>query len=293
MIKSVSVIIPAYNREKTIVRAIKSVLNQTMPVKEVIVVDDHSTDNTVSKIKTIDDSRIIVASNKENRGACYSRNRGVEISTGDIVAFQDSDDEWFPQKLEVCLSEMGRNDADLVFSQFILDNGSVFPNSDINEAKDKVSSLILNPCVSTQTIVAKRKVFLEQKFDENMPRYQDFEVMLRISNKYKIYFIKEPLVKVYTQSDSLSKKPQKGFNALKRIAVKNKGYLSTHPYEASRFFYKIGTYAERCGLNGGKYFSRSIKAEFHFNVFIKMILAKTNTYKAFIGIKDKIKGQIR
>jgi glycosyltransferase involved in cell wall biosynthesis len=95
----ISVVIPAYNREKTIGRAIQSVLNQTYPAQEIIVVDDGSNDNTIQEALTACPSCRIVRSSC-NLGAPSARALGVEAATGQWIAFLDSDDHWYPQKLE-------------------------------------------------------------------------------------------------------------------------------------------------------------------------------------------------
>ncbi|MGL6044061.1 MAG: glycosyltransferase family 2 protein, partial [Sandaracinobacteroides sp.] len=95
----VSVVIPAYNREATVGTAIRSVLWQTLSPVEVIVVDDGSTDGTAAAVQAIDDPRVRLVS-QANGGISAARNRGIEAATQPWVAFQDSDDEWLPLKLE-------------------------------------------------------------------------------------------------------------------------------------------------------------------------------------------------
>ena len=96
----VSVIIPTYNRKKTILSAIYSVLKQTYTKLEVIVVDDGSTDGTGELIKkTIKDERLVYIKLKKNKGQSAARNVGVKRSIGEIIAFQDSDDIWDESKL--------------------------------------------------------------------------------------------------------------------------------------------------------------------------------------------------
>jgi glycosyltransferase involved in cell wall biosynthesis len=97
---SVSVIIPTYNRQHMVDRALGSVLNQTYRDVEVIVVDDCSSDDTEQVIARIDDTRIRYMRHEINRGAPAARNSGFAAARGMYVAFLDSDDEWLPEKLE-------------------------------------------------------------------------------------------------------------------------------------------------------------------------------------------------
>lgn len=95
----VSVIIPTYNRGRLILDSVNSVLNQTYKNIELIVVDDCSTDDTKEVIESIKDSHIKYIKLEKNSGACIARNRGIEKSTGEFIAFNDSDDLWIPEKI--------------------------------------------------------------------------------------------------------------------------------------------------------------------------------------------------
>ena len=95
----VSVVIPAYNRAATIGAAIESVLRQTWEDFELVVVDDGSTDGTLEAARRIADPRLRVVAAPHNMGAAGARNLGVAEARGTWIAFQDSDDEWLPEKL--------------------------------------------------------------------------------------------------------------------------------------------------------------------------------------------------
>ena len=96
----VSVILPLYNRAESIVGAINSVLDQTYRNLELIVVDDASTDQSIELVEAISDPRIRLLRHETNQGAAAARNTGIEAAKGGYVAFQDSDDEWLPEKLD-------------------------------------------------------------------------------------------------------------------------------------------------------------------------------------------------
>ena len=114
----VSVIIPVYNREKTIVRALRSVLNQTYANYEIIVVNDGSTDGSLSLIRSFVDDRITVISLSENHGASFARNIGMTEAKGEYTALQDSDDEWLADKLEIQVDYMFNNGLYAVFCPY-------------------------------------------------------------------------------------------------------------------------------------------------------------------------------
>jgi glycosyltransferase involved in cell wall biosynthesis len=94
----ITAVIPAYNAEKHIARAINSVLKQSRPADEVIVVDDGSTDGTVGVIRSFGDKVILIQ--QQNAGASAARNAGINAAAGDWIAFLDADDEWLPEMLE-------------------------------------------------------------------------------------------------------------------------------------------------------------------------------------------------
>lgn len=204
----VSVIIPSYNREDTIERSVRSVLAQTYSDLEVIVVDDCSTDNTENVVRAIDDNRVRYHCLEKNSGACVARNKGISLAKGDIIAFQDSDDEWRPNKLERQLAVMEKTNADVCFCKMKRYNPeniavSDFPN-DLQEGFIPYKVLYSFSHVSTQTIVAKREVCEKHKFDLKVKKGQDFDWVLRAGAEYKFYYVDEILVTQYGQNESVS-----------------------------------------------------------------------------------------
>lgn len=217
----ISVIIPAFNREKTIERAVRSVLNQTYSDVEVIVVDDGSTDNTSDVVKSIVDDRLIYHALDKNSGACIARNKGIAMAKGDYIAFQDSDDEWLENKLEIQLKKMLENHAEISFCQFRrFDSKGISVSPQIGEGIILRDDLLKESVVSTQTILAKRECFSEILFDPQMPRMQDYDICIRLSEKYNFYFVKSPLVNMYVQNDSISTDWEKLYIALETIFKK-------------------------------------------------------------------------
>ena len=103
----ISAVIPAYNAEKTIGRAIDSVLSQTRPADEVIVVDDGSSDSTAEVVRSYGDRVIFLP--QENAGASVARSAGIQAATGDWIAFLDGDDEWLPEKLKLQSDHLQRH----------------------------------------------------------------------------------------------------------------------------------------------------------------------------------------
>lgn len=227
----VSVIIPSYNRENTIVRAVNSVLNQTYKDIEVIVVDDCSKDRTLELLSSIKDERLKFFKLEKNSGACVARNFGIEKANGEFIAFQDSDDEWLPEKLEKQMKVFESNsDVDLVFCQFtkiIKENTSVFPPLESGIITRKV--LLEKSYISTQTIIGRKECFNTIKFDPKMPRLQDHDLVIRLSKKYRFYFVNEPLVNMYVQDDSISQNIKKLIDAEYLLLTKYSEEVASFP----------------------------------------------------------------
>lgn len=211
----VSVVIPVYNRVKTLPVSINSVLNQTYKNLEILIMDDGSDDGTDEYIKSIDDSRVNYWKSETNEGASATRNKGARLARGEFLAFQDSDDEWRFDKLEKQMKLILDNkDISLVYCEFGIYQAGEFlgiaPSKEVpfEEKTDHVfSHLLLCPLIGTPTMVLKRAEFIEEGgFNENLKAYEDFEFSLRFSKKHKIGFVEEELVKVNILPDSVSKR---------------------------------------------------------------------------------------
>lgn len=121
----ISIIIPAYQRENVIPRAIRSVLSQTFLDFELIIVDDHSTDNTRAIVEKFieSDPRVKYIFLESNQGPACARNAGVKSSQGEYIAFLDSDDEWYPSKLEKQVGILQQfPEIDVVFTDSLNNN---------------------------------------------------------------------------------------------------------------------------------------------------------------------------
>ena len=124
----ISVILPVYNSEKYIRKAIESVLNQTFSDFELIIVNDGSTDNTLDIIKSFEDDRITII-NQSNQGPGAARNNALKIARGQYVMYLDSDDWYHERALEISYNEITKHDADMTFFQMInYNNGEVYEN---------------------------------------------------------------------------------------------------------------------------------------------------------------------
>ncbi len=209
----VSVIIPAYNRAKTVREAVQSVLSQSYETLEVILVDDGSTDDTKAVIESMKDPRLQYVY-QTNAGACAARNRGAALAKGEYIAFHDSDDHWHPDKLEKQMRILREKQADVVvckMNRFGMGEGVIRCPRRVGEGflseKDDLFG------IGTQTIVARRAVPEEIRFRPQMPRYQDLEWFIHALQKYRIYCMDEALVDYYIGSDSISRGTERMYGA--------------------------------------------------------------------------------
>lgn len=201
MSRTVSVVIPTYNYGRFIAEAIRSVLEQSMPPGEIVVVDDGSTDDTESVVRAFGERVKYIQ--QENAGVCAARNRGVAESTGDLIAFLDADDTWEATKLEKqvalfeCESEIGLVHCGM--QEFDNETGETV-RLHLEGGEERVwENLLLweGPVIVGPggTIVVRRDAFnAVGGFDTRMKVGEDWDFCYRVARKFKVGFVPEALV---------------------------------------------------------------------------------------------------
>lgn len=231
----VSIIMPAYNCEKHIGDAIKSVLAQTHIYWELLVIDDGSNDDTFRVISEFGeiDSRIKPQRNKKNMGVSATRNKGIEMASSEWIAFLDSDDMWVPSKLEKQLKMTRNNSIDFVFTgvSYINEKGEFYRG--IFEVPEKVTyEKLRNQNVISCSSVLIKKQYLENIKMERDDIHEDYAVWLRILRSgITAYSINEPLL-IYRISKS-----SKSGHKLKTINMTYKvfRFIGINPIGAAYF----------------------------------------------------------
>ena len=208
----ISIIIPTYNREKTILRAIDSVLNGSYQNIELIIIDDGSTDTTKEVLSYYIENKLINYFYIENSGVSKARNIGVDIARGEWIAFLDSDDEWIKHKLKLQIQFLKANPTYKVIhgEEIWFRNGKRI-NQKLKHKKSGGDLYIrsLELClISPSTILLKKGLFLKEgQFREDFPVCEDYDLWLKISSSEKIGFITIPIINKYGgHKDQLSKK---------------------------------------------------------------------------------------
>lgn len=205
----ISVIIPTWNRADTIVRALHSVLQQTVKAHEIIVVDDGSDDDTAQRLAEFTGVTRLFQS---NAGVSSARNRGIRAATGDWIALLDSDDEWLPEKLQrqsAAISEDPETRLCHCDEIWIRRNVRVNPKHKHQKSGGWIYRQCLPLCaISPSAALIRRDVFdTTGWFDESLPACEDYDYWLRFCAHYPVTYIDEPLLKKYGgHADQLSQR---------------------------------------------------------------------------------------
>lgn len=227
----VSVVIPCYNRKARVLACLSSVLSQSYERLEVIVVDDGSTDNVQELFRSVADSRVRFLRYEQNRGACYARNYGAERSKGKYIAFQDSDDVWYPDKIEKQLAFIKESGSDLCFCGMdrvsAEGNGYYFPVHGFSPERALEQFLAENRA-GTQTMLMHRHVWESLRFDESFRRYQDWDFAIRAAAGFSLAYLPIAMVRSEVGGDSISF-AVKSYPALVKLYSKHEALYKQYP----------------------------------------------------------------
>ncbi|KAB0666163.1 glycosyltransferase [Oryzomonas japonica] len=221
---TVSVIIPTWNRAILIEKAIKSVLGQTIPVLEVLICDDGSTDNTEKIVKSIGDERVKWVSGVRGGRPAIPRNCGIRASKGEWLAFLDSDDEWQPEKLEKqfsLLEELDCRAACTNAHNFVPGKG--ITGNFLRWESRKLSFydlLPVNQVICSSALLHKSLVDIVSGFpeDETLKGCEDYALWLRVATQTNFAFVPEPLV-TYQNDAANSVRSSLGEERIARMKV--------------------------------------------------------------------------
>lgn len=197
MIYSVSVVIPAFNEEARIGRALHSVLRQTRRADEIIVVDDGSTDETAEVVRSFSE---VLYVHQRNLGRAAARNRGIQTARSQLVAFLDADDEWTLDKLEKQLTYMAEVGARFAYTDTYYISGSkrqLFSSIATPRTGQALRHLVSASFITTNTVIVERRLLEEHGgFDERPAYYlnEDYALWLRLANAgVEFHYLDEPL----------------------------------------------------------------------------------------------------
>ncbi|NLX50081.1 MAG: glycosyltransferase family 2 protein [Methanospirillum sp.] len=253
---TVSVVLPTYNRAPLLPRAIESVLVQTWTDFELIVVDDGSSDDTASVMASFTDARVRYVRYEENRGANHARNVGIREARGRYIAFQDSDDDWFPEKLKKNMAVFTSSgpEVGVVYSGYWKyvdshENRIYIPLPWVKRRDGWIhEELLRNNFVTTQAAVVRRECFETSGFWlEGLPGKQEWELFLRISRDYQFRFIDEPLLNSRFTEGGISNNCLGIYHSMERILELHQDEFADHPAILAEHYVRLGLQYAQAG----------------------------------------------
>lgn len=267
-IPKVSIILPTYNRAHFLSRSIESVLRQSFIDFELIVINDGSTDESSLILEKYTDPRIRVFHIEENKGAGYSRNIGLMNARGSFISFQDSDDEWFPEKLEMQVEKLESSDSfvGVVYSDMVWVNRK--GETKLMEAPVLKPYRICSPHKSDyQTFrIGIQSVLLKKEcvnrvgyFDETLPRFIDLDFLTRLLLNFEFIYIDKPLVKYYS-TEGISSNAYSEYRARKMLLAKYAKLLKGNRHFIAYQFFCMGFSLYKSGLarEANKYYLKAL-----------------------------------
>lgn len=252
----VSVVIPCYNGAAFIGDAIKSVLVQTEPRLELIVVDDGSIDASADIVASVSDERVRLIRHESNRGIAAARNTAIRSARGEFIALLDQDDVWKPEKLARQLAAFADagDDVALVYSNIDvqnLDSGAVRSRTravpaDVNsfDRTRELEALFLNNYIASITILARRRCLEDVGvFDETIKSgSDDFELFLRLRMKYRFHYIDASLA-VRREHDANFTNPETmlpdALRLLDEVVAAHPELAPIRPRARSEFYFRL------------------------------------------------------
>lgn len=226
LIENISVIIPTWNRANLLKKAIRSVLNQTIPVSEIIVSDDGSTDDSYKIVKSFKNSKIKWISSKHLGLPAVVRNKAIKKSKGEWIAFLDSDDEWFPEKLEKQLALAKKTGSLAVCSNAYSINSEGKIKKYLNYSEStitfsdliKINYVILSSAVIHESLFSNCLGFPEGQKFRNAP---DYSLWLRVLTQTDFAYLDELLVNYLDNPEKSIRRFTKKPYLQKKIILEN------------------------------------------------------------------------
>lgn len=194
----VSVITPFFNDWATIDRCLESISQQTLPVKQIIIIDDCSEEPLSAVYITAHHPHIAkittIIKNKTNQGASHSRNKGIAAATSKYMAFLDADDQWHPQKIEIQYREMECKNLKFSYHSYSSNNKTnIKPQEISHNLTKKINPIrfIFGNFICTPTVMVDRETFIN--FDERLQRMEDYKCWIENNLIHDIHHIKSTL----------------------------------------------------------------------------------------------------
>jgi len=205
--QTVSVVIAAYNRPDYLREAIKSVVAQTYPIEQIVVIDDHSSIKLQDIVDEFPNENILYFKKEKNQGVSNSRNIGIQKATGEWIAFLDDDDLFLPDKIKQNINDTSNNNncSAVLCSYNYLETGEKGQSLSSGEVQD-VDLRKGNQFCGATGLFAKREYLLKELFDESLPLGEDWDLFIRLKKHGFVYFNSDALFLYRKGHDSITNK---------------------------------------------------------------------------------------
>ncbi|HZP12813.1 MAG TPA: glycosyltransferase family 2 protein [Nevskiaceae bacterium] len=267
----VSVVLPTFNRAHSLPRAMRSVLGQSYRNLELLVVDDCSTDDSERIVAAFaaNDPRVRLIRRERNGGAAAARNTGIGEARGELIAFQDSDDEWLADKLErqvMALHAAGEGTA-LCVSAYLVYQGAnaaswLLGRRSMVYPHDLRRQALVTFFFTTPTWLARTRALRELGgFDETMRCWEDWELALRLVSRGDVTMIDDALHIQHESAGSVNRQDRAYGPAMRRILDKHEALWRTEPGALAEHCFVIGRHEILYGspAEARRFFARAIR----------------------------------
>jgi len=281
--KKVSVIIPTYNNEGTILRAVNSVLNQTYKNIEVIIINDGSTDNTDYVLEAVKKKKNVKYYKQRNMERSYARNRGIENASGEYIGFLDADDEYLEDKIEKQVHFLEEHSSyAMVYSNVLYEVDGRLVKKRYGRLEGRIYPKIIKKLsfFHTPNVLLRKEVFDKICFDERMTIHEDWDLWINIAKKYEVGFLDEYVCIIHKAKNKTIDYTEYVLNDLyllnKLLSDKT---LSTYyrNYVTGKIYYEIlsrGLKAETCSAELENYMfnaATSLLLSFQLTKLLKLV----------------------
>lgn len=226
----ISVLLPVYNCEQFIYEAVNSVLSQTYEDFELLIIDDCSTDNTLKIVKKFKDSRILIIQKEKNTGYTDSLNYGITIANGEYIARMDGDDICLPERFEKQVAFLENNPNVILCGTSI----QIIGSNTIIRHPSKHEDIVVKLCFGTSfchpSVMGRREMFLENKYDKNFEPAEDYDLWTRLAVKEELANLDEVLLFYRVYKNQISN-TQSGIQFEKSFHCKLRMFSKFNLYE--------------------------------------------------------------
>jgi glycosyltransferase involved in cell wall biosynthesis len=260
---TVSVILPVYNRSSSLEYSMRSVLEQSYKHLELIVVDDASTEDLQPIIQSIGDPRVRYIRLEVNGGASAARNAGLAAAKGTLIAFQDSDDLWLPNKLQMqvkLLQGLPQEVGVVLHSKVLYGSGPDGsygvglvsmrppPHGIMKPGEDQVRKYLIENRISLQNALFRRDCYPNLRWFDDLTRSNaDWAFSSSLAQHTKIAEFPEPVVMAFSSPDGISKLKRAKAIGLIRIVKRNRAAYARYPDAYGMMMWRIGRILARHG----------------------------------------------